>query len=38
MSQRIVSVFPGSCTARHGIQSGETLISINRTPVLDLVD
>jgi len=38
MSQRIVSVFPGSIAARHGISSGETLISINRTPVLDLVD
>ena len=38
MSQRIVSVFPGSLAARHGIAAGETLISINRTPVLDLVD
>ena len=38
MSQRIVSVFPGSIAARHGIAPGETLISINRTPVLDLVD
>lgn len=38
MSQRIVSVFPGSLAARHGIKEGETLISINRTPVLDLVD
>jgi len=38
MSQRIVSVFPGSLAARHGISHGETLISINRTPVLDLVD
>ena len=38
MPQRIVSVFPGSLAARHGITSGETLISINRTPVLDLVD
>ena len=38
MSQRIVSVFPGSIAARHGIKPGETLISINRTPVLDLVD
>ena len=38
MSQRIVSVFPGSLAARHGIQSGETLLSISGTPVLDLVD
>lgn len=38
MSQRIVSVFPGSLAARHGVKAGETLISINRTPVLDLVD
>lgn len=38
MSQRIVSVFPGSLAARSGIRAGETLISINRTPVLDLVD
>lgn len=38
MSQRIVSVFPGSLAARSGIHAGETLISINRTPVLDLVD
>jgi len=38
MSQRIVSVFPGSLAARHGIAAGETLISINLTPVLDLVD
>jgi len=38
MSQRIVSVFPGSLAARYGIHAGETLISINRTPVLDLVD
>ena len=38
MSQRIVSVFPGSLAARYGIRAGETLISINRTPVLDLVD
>ena len=38
MSQRIVSVFPGSLAAKHGIKAGETLISINRTPVLDLVD
>jgi len=38
MSQRIVSVFPGSLAAKHGILSGETLVSINRTPVLDLVD
>lgn len=38
MSQRIVSVFPGSIAARHRIMPGETLISINRTPVLDLVD
>ncbi|MBR5302576.1 MAG: DUF512 domain-containing protein [Clostridia bacterium] len=38
MSQRIVSVFPGSLAAHHGIKAGDTLISINRTPVLDLVD
>ena len=38
MSQRIVSVFPGSLAARHGIEPGETLISIGGTPVLDLVD
>lgn len=38
MSQRVVSVFPGSLAARYGIHAGETLISINRTPVLDLVD
>ena len=38
MSQRIVSVFPGSLAARHGIKAGETLISISGTPVLDLVD
>lgn len=38
MSQRIVSVFPGSLAARSGIKEGETLVSINRTPVLDLVD
>ena len=38
MSQRIVSVFPGSIAARHGVKPGETLISIIRTPVLDLVD
>ena len=38
MSQRIVSVISGSLAARHGIEAGETLISINRTPVLDLVD
>lgn len=38
MSQRIVSVFPGSLAARSGIREGETLISIGETPVLDLVD
>ncbi len=38
MSQRIVSVFPGSLAARHGIAAGETLVSISSTPVLDLVD
>ena len=38
MPQRIVSVFPGSLAARHGIASGETLVSISGTPVLDLVD
>ena len=38
MSQRIVSVMPGSLAARSGIQAGETLLSISCTPVLDLVD
>jgi len=38
MSQRIVSVFPGSIAAHHHISAGETLISISGTPVLDLVD
>ena len=38
MSQRILSVFPGSLAARSGIRPSETLVSINRTPVLDLVD
>ena len=38
MSQRIVSVYPGSLAARHGIEPGETLVSIGGTPVLDLVD
>ena len=38
MSQRIVSVSPGSLAAKVGILAGETLVSINGTPVLDLVD
>ena len=38
MPQRIVHVQPRSLAARSGIRSGESLISINRTPVLDLVD
>ena len=38
MPQRIVRVHPGSLAARSGIREGETLVSINRTPVLDLVD
>ncbi len=38
MSQRIVSVYPGSLAARHGIEPGETLVSVSGTPVLDLVD
>lgn len=38
MSQRIVAVAQGSLASRSGIRAGETLISINRTPVLDLVD
>ena len=38
MSQRIVGVFPGSIAKRHGIQEQDTLVSINGTPVLDLVD
>ena len=38
MSQRIVSVAPGSLAARSGMKEGETLLSISGTPVLDLVD
>lgn len=38
MPQRIVSVAPGSLAEKSGILPGETLISIDRTPVLDLVD
>ena len=38
MPQRIVRVHPGSLAARSGIREGETLVSINRTPVLYLVD
>ena len=38
MPQRIVHVQPGSLAARSGIRSGETLVSISGTPVLDLVD
>lgn len=38
MPQRIVHVQPGSLASRTGIRAGETLISINKTPVLDLVD
>ena len=38
MPQRIVRVHLGSLAARSGIREGETLVSINRTPVLDLVD
>ena len=38
MPQRIVRVHSGSLAARSGIREGETLVSINRTPVLDLVD
>lgn len=39
MPQRIVRVHPGvPLAARSGIREGETLVSINRTPVLDLVD
>lgn len=38
VSQRISSVFPRSIADKHGIKSGETLISISGTPVLDLVD
>ena len=38
MPQRIVRVAPGSLAERSGIASGETLISISGTPVLDLVD
>ena len=38
MAQRISSVYPRSLAGRHGIIAGETLISINGIPVLDLVD
>ena len=38
MPQRIVSVAGDSIAARSGVTAGETLVSINRTPVLDLVD
>ena len=38
MPQRISGVFPRSLADRHGIRPGDTLISVNRTPVLDLVD
>ncbi len=38
MPQRIVDVAPHSISARHGVKKGDTLISINRTPVLDQVD
>ena len=38
MSQRIVNVYPGSLAARSGIREQDTLVSINATPVLDLVD
>lgn len=38
MPQRIVHVQPGSLAARSGVRAGETLVSINRTPVLDQVD
>ena len=38
MPQRIVAVAPHSVSARHGVKEGDTLISINQTPVLDQVD
>lgn len=38
MAQRIIHVKAHSPAARHGIADGETLVSIDRTPVLDQVD
>lgn len=38
MAQRIIEVLSGSPAARRGILAGETLVSIDRTPVLDQVD
>ena len=38
MPQKIASVAPGSLAAHAGIAAGESIISINRVPVLDLVD
>lgn len=38
MAQRIVHVKLHSPAARYGIKDGETLVSIDRTPVLDQVD
>ena len=38
MAQRIIRVKAHSPAARHGILDGETLVSIDRTPVLDQVD
>ncbi len=38
MAQRIVAVARGSLAERSGIEPGECLVSIDRTPVLDLVD
>ena len=36
MSQRIVSVYPGSLAARHGIEPGETLVSIAKREKISL--
>lgn len=38
LPQRIIAVEPGSIACQHGIKSGDTLVSINHVPVLDLVD
>lgn len=36
--QRIVEVTPGSPAARAGVAAGDTLLSVNDEPVLDLID
>ncbi|MCI9273061.1 MAG: DUF512 domain-containing protein [Clostridiales bacterium] len=38
MSVLITGVQPNSCAARHGILPGETLVSINGHPILDVLD